>query len=44
MLTFGYVPYFFVRSCHFVRLAPCRSHCKRKRKAMIDHIYLPSLT
>src|SRR5438093_13682968 len=29
-LTFWCVPYFFVRSCHFVRLAPCWSHCKTK--------------
>ena len=33
-LTFWCVPYFFVRSCHFVRLAPCWSHCKRKGEIM----------
>ena len=33
-LTFRCVPYFSVRSCHFVRLAPCWSHCKPKGEIM----------
>jgi hypothetical protein len=33
-LTFWCVPYFVVRSCHFVGLAPCWSHCKRNGEIM----------